>query len=299
MKILSLDKTNTEELRSILLQQLEEELKNVGTTRQINMKYNVADLFKLKTDQIKKPFVIFSYKAWTKLRALTMNYKHEVACHGVVQRKDNIFTITDVLVYPQRTNNSHVESDDDKYPAWLMGLDDGTINNLRFQYHSHYNFAVNPSATDTEYYDRMAASVEDYYIFMIGNQTGEFTNKIWVYDKIQNVIFEPDDISWNIGRIGTFLAESKPLVAPMPVAVAPVTAPPKPYLPYDKYNAQPATGGYVTDKRSYWERQRDEEDALYAKRYANAHTQQAIDDMPKIDRRRKEWKNYPRKEKAQ
>ena len=63
---------------------------------------------------IKKPVVQLSVKAYIKMRMLISECNKEVAWHGTVSRNDNVYTIEDIFVYPQKAASATVESDDEE-----------------------------------------------------------------------------------------------------------------------------------------------------------------------------------------
>lgn len=148
-----------------------------------------------------KPTVQFTPEAYLKMYTLVQNTSDEIGWHGIVTKHNNLYIITDILVYPQITTASTVTGDDDKYPEWLVKLPDEIFNKIRFQGHSHVNMATNPSGVDSNFYDAILQSLEpgDYYIFCIMNKKNDLN--IWLYDFNQNIIFEKKDITVQI-RVG-------------------------------------------------------------------------------------------------
>ena len=158
--------------------------------------------FKFKYDKkttlparLQKATVILSAKAYLKMKQLVASSNKELAWHGLVTKRPNsLFIVSDILCYPQKATAATVESNDDAYPQWLMGLSDEEINTLRFQGHSHVNFGVTPSATDTQNWDTFLNNIgpKDFYIFCIINKSGD---SHWViYDKELGVVYEKTDI---------------------------------------------------------------------------------------------------------
>lgn len=146
-----------------------------------------------------KPLITITTEAYAKMISLIKNCGVELAWHGIVERLDTYnYRITDILVYPQKVASATVESDDDKYPDWLMGLEDDQVNALRFQGHSHVNMGVSPSTVDKENWQKFLETLtdNDFYIFCIGNKRGEF---YWtIYDLQTGWIYEPADIDIEI-----------------------------------------------------------------------------------------------------
>lgn len=198
MKYIAIPKTD----ENTIIEQFKNYISNHKTnTGKINFTYDYA-----KPDcKVKKPTVIFTTEAYLKVTALVDNCSTEIGWHGLVERKKNIFHITDILVYPQTVTGATVDSDDKEYPKWLMNISDDDFNKLRMQGHSHVNFSTMPSGTDTNFYDKLLQSMDknDYYIFMIINKKKELN--IWIYDFKTNLIFEKEDITVDVVLQDKFL----------------------------------------------------------------------------------------------
>lgn len=142
-----------------------------------------------------KPKIIVSEKAFLKMLLYTSVSSTEIAWQGTVQRTGNIFTITDVFLYPQTVSGTTVNTDQVEYQNWLNNIEeDETINTMRFQGHSHVNMATQPSGVDLNLYNDILQTLQknDYYIFVIMNKSLSFN---WfLYDLAQNTIFENNDI---------------------------------------------------------------------------------------------------------
>lgn len=147
-----------------------------------------------------KTTVYVSAEAYLKMMLYVRDTATEIAWHGTVQRdkEKNYFYISDVFLYPQQLSAATVQTDQEKYNEWIMSLDDDTHNSMRFQGHSHVNFAASPSGTDLAFYDDMLQVLpeNDFYIFMILNKRGEMT--LLIYDLETNTIYETEDINFYI-----------------------------------------------------------------------------------------------------
>lgn len=142
----------------------------------------------------KKIKVLFTPQAYCKMTTLIQSCEKEIAWHGTVEKIEEGYVITDILMYPQEITGATVTSNDEKYPVWLMQQPDEIFNKLRFQGHSHVNFGATPSATDLRLYDNMlqTLSEEDFYIFLIMNKKSDFW--IQVYNLAENIVYEKSDI---------------------------------------------------------------------------------------------------------
>lgn len=146
-----------------------------------------------------KATLLFTPVAYSKMLMLVAQFDSEVAWHGVAFRgsdpEKNEYLITDILVYPQEVDGSNVNTDQEKYQTWLMGLDDEVFPHVRMQGHSHVNFSTNPSSVDLTHQSSILDQLEGdmFYIFIIWNKKMEHNIKI--YDLAKNILFEPADIT--------------------------------------------------------------------------------------------------------
>lgn len=167
-----------------------------------------------------KATIVYTREAWEKQRALVDTFDKEVAWHGVCDRvedtEQNIYLISDIVVYPQTVTATTVEMDEEKYAQWLMENDeDERFSRLFMQGHSHVRMATGPSGTDTDHQNKILSMLtdEDFYIFGIWNKAGQRTNKI--YDLKKNIMFDDKDIRVTVignKEIEEFIKEAKELV---------------------------------------------------------------------------------------
>ena len=177
----------------------------------------------------KKTALRFTESAWLKMRLLVDGFDKEVGWHGVAYRQEDGYLVTDILVYPQETTSTTVNTDRTSYDEWLAGLDDETFNNLRFQGHSHVNMGTSPSGTDEkdqkEWLDMLRPDM--FYIFVITNKKNSVYAKI--YDLAENICYESTDIVVSIIEDGTgildFSEEAKKLVREKTYTAPKTTAP--------------------------------------------------------------------------
>lgn len=169
-----------------------------------------------------KALVKFTPTAWIKMTALIHSFKTEVAWHGFVERDpedESIFTITDIIVYPQFVAAATVDADEEKYPEWLAGLG-MDLNRLRMQGHSHVDMGVSPSGTDLSDQKELLSQIgpNDFYIFMIWNK--KFDRTIKIFDLKNNVLYENSDVEVDIvdfdDDIDIFLKEAEKLATKKP-----------------------------------------------------------------------------------
>ena len=141
----------------------------------------------------------FSPMAFSKMMALVYNFDSEVAWHGTAVKTEDGYFIEDVMIYPQTVTGSTVNTDQEEYEKWLMGLEDEVFNKVRMQGHSHVNMKTSPSGVDTTHQEAIIDQLgpDDYYIFMIWNKKMEHT--ILIFDMAENAMYEDSDVRIYIG----------------------------------------------------------------------------------------------------
>jgi len=160
--------------------------------KSIKVNINLGELFKPK----QLPTVFISGKAGTKMVALTKQCPQEIGWHGLVEHEtledgSEVYTITDIIVYPQDVTGGTTKATDD-VGMWYMKQPDEVFNHMRMQGHSHVNYGVTPSAVDVNYYDTLISTVKDYYIFMIVNKKSQYW--IELHDMTAGVVYEKADL---------------------------------------------------------------------------------------------------------
>ena len=230
----------------------------------INYNQTVANLM---NPNLKKPILDILPLAQLKMQKLVGTCTGEVGWHGLVERKDNVFTVYDVLVYPQFVTGATATTDDAEYAEWLCKQPDEIFNNIRLQGHSHVHMAVTPSGVDTNFYDKILQSLDenDFYIFCILNKNG--LSNFWVYDFTQNAIFDKEDITFN-GSLKEWFDAQAPLIRTQTYPVYPAAAtagfqsPAGGNLSATRNYGHPAKDNYrksLADLRNEY----DEEEAIY------------------------------------
>ena len=206
MKRITLDSNTKQDL----LQKFETYL---NTAKLSDNRINFSAALTPETNTVEKPTIYISSEAFLKMMLYVQSTPTEIAWHGTVERntKENYYYIKDVFLYPQIVTGATVNTDQEEYQNWLMDLTDEQHNSLRFQGHSHVNFGVTPSTTDTTFYQEILQVLpkDDFYIFMIMNKSGDTT--FLIYDLAQNVMYENADIEYDIvsEETGALLADIK------------------------------------------------------------------------------------------
>ena len=175
-------------------------------------------------DQRPKAKILYTPKAWAKMKILIQDFSGEVGWHGIVDRKsDNEFLVSDIVVYKQSVTGATVTTKEEEYDAFIREFQEahldemleGRKNMLNFHGHSHVNMEVSPSSTDIN--DRamkMGNQMDGFYIFTIQNKSGKMNN--WIYDYDNNIMYEPGDIISDVvfddGLLSDFLVGARRLV---------------------------------------------------------------------------------------
>lgn len=194
----------------------------------------------------KKTTLRFTEMAWIKMRMLVDSFDKEVGWRGVAYKQEDGYIVTDIFVYPQTVTGSTVDSDDEKFPQWLMDFDDETFSHLRFHGHSHVNMGTTPSGTDETHRKEILESMgeDSFFIFLITNKNGACTAKI--YDLEDNIVYDDTDIKIVTVDDGTglldFIDKAKEVVKTK-TYTQPVV--------YTAGNAPKAAGSAVANKPAY------------------------------------------------
>ena len=200
----------------ILRQLTEEFIANVKGAKMSDGKVSYSKSFTYEGDDVRAT-VLFEPVAYAKMLLLLDRFDSEVAWHGTVERlAEDCFVIKDIFVYPQEVSGATVNTDQEGYTKWLIGLDNEVANKLHMQGHSHVRMGTSPSAVDLTHQGEILEQIGDdgYYIFMIFNKRLEHTIKI--YDFASNTLYEDADISIGIAGDGndleSFIKDAKDVV---------------------------------------------------------------------------------------
>ena len=168
------------------LADIEKKLRTAAVTEDVT--------FKIERTQPKvdKATLVLEPMAYYKMRALVTNSDKEVGWHGYTHRDGNKFYVDDIVLFPQVVTAATVTPDEKKYVEWVNGLTDEEYNTMHFHGHSHVNMGVNPSTTDTTYYETKVRTCEDYYIFIIMNKKDDINVRI--YDFTENIFYDTKDV---------------------------------------------------------------------------------------------------------
>lgn len=179
-----------------ILSQLALQLKSCDNIS--NFKPDFAKM--LDEKEIIKPMVLIPSDIWIKMYSLVQNTDKEISWHGLVKRDEEyqIYTIYDILLFPQINTATATQTDDDKYSEWLLSKmtdPEFPFEDMRMHGHSHVKMNVYSSGIDDAYQKELLTKVEDgdYYLFFVLNQKFEMFTLL--YDFKQNVLFKNADIT--------------------------------------------------------------------------------------------------------
>lgn len=215
-------------MRSELLELLKDKFNTTSYTLadKINIEIDLRKIIddKLKETQVPEPIVTISSETYIKMNYLIEQYTTEVAWHFLVEtHPNNIYVISDVLIFPQNVTSVTANGTDNEYEVWIASQPDEVFDKLRGHGHSHVNMGVTPSGVDENYYADLMTHVKDFYITLIRNKSG--ANHIRFYDVKNNIVFVdvPLHIIFESGEtLENWLAPQRALVK-APVVTATTT----------------------------------------------------------------------------
>lgn len=162
-------------------------------------KEDVKEFLKtLETESVVKPEIWIKADAYTKMYELVRQSPVEIQWHGLVKKEGNIYTIYDILLFPQTNSAAATNSDQNEFAEWQMNLIKDInfpIHEMRMHGHSHVNMGVYSSGIDDAYQRDLISKVDngDYYIFLVLNKKTEMFALL--YDFEQQVLFDSSDIT--------------------------------------------------------------------------------------------------------
>ncbi len=182
----------------------------------------------IPVDEKDKAQLNFTEKAWYKMMSLVAKFHSEVAWRGIVEHTDkNIFTVKDIIIYPQKVSGAYVEGDEQ---FLFNNYSREERNVMRLHGHSHNDMAPSPSSVDMSHRRETLEAIgrpfgdEDLYvIFMIMNRS--LSIEATIYDVTNNKLYKREpafftenngDISLNIlyedNEMEKFIADADSMV---------------------------------------------------------------------------------------
>lgn len=202
----------------------------------LNMYGDDTDELKIKFEKdmteapSQKLRIVFTPSAYLKSQELVKMFPGEVGWHGLMRKlTDNAYLVYDILVMPQVVSGARA-IDNTQTNDWYDKHED-VMDDMRFQAHSHVDFATTPSPTDTNNQRNMVknmASFGGFALFQIWNKKGDINS--FFYDIDNNLLYDRKDIEIIVQTDGeydtlqSFVDEAKKLVGAMtPVGAKPAT----------------------------------------------------------------------------
>ena len=199
-------------------------------TSSVDIKIDVKEILEqyIADKQLEEPKIYITTEAYVKLRKLVDDTTTEIGWYGTVTKMpgfESVYVIDDILVYPQTVTGATCVQDDDRIFEFELNLSTDQVNRKRFHGHSHVNMGVTPSGVDEQFYQDILTQVEDYFIVMITNKTGNYYTRF--YDMQNNILYTSipiqvmldngialehwyDDATQNNIKERTYIAPTKP-----------------------------------------------------------------------------------------
>ena len=161
-------------------------------TSSVDIKIDVKEILEqyIADKQLEEPKIYITTEAYVKLRKLVDDTTTEIGWYGTVTKMpgfEAVYVIDDILVYPQTVTGATCVQDDDRVFEFELNLSTDQVNRKRFHGHSHVNMGVTPSGVDEQFYQDILTQVEDYFIVMITNKTGNYYTRF--YDMQNNILY--------------------------------------------------------------------------------------------------------------
>lgn len=219
--------------------------------------------------------IVFTPSAYLKSQELVKIFPGEVGWHGLMRKlSDNAYLVYDILVMPQVVSGARA-IDNTQTNDWYDKYED-VMDDMRFQAHSHVDFATTPSTTDTNNQRNMVRNMASFggvALFQIWNKKGDINS--FFYDIDNGLLYDRKDIEIVIQTDGeydtlqNFIDYAKKQVGPMtyvkPVSNGLATAPIKHadnIKPLPTYNMDKSTAEKMKDP-FYWKDETGKEYSYY------------------------------------
>ena len=196
MKPIKLTEENREQVFSALVKNFVMEADNFAFNSK-NGSITIKTGLEKKLDE--KITILFSQKAYTRMKALVKHFTTEVGWYGLVEKKDaRLYYVYDVLVCKQTVNGSKVDTEEEDTIEFFESLTDDQANHMHFQAHSHVNMGTSASAIDLQnQYDVIHnMGDEGFYIFQIWNKRDEVST--YMFDVSENTFYDSNDVNLEV-----------------------------------------------------------------------------------------------------
>lgn len=179
-----------EQVRAKLLEKYDSTI--YMNTSSVDIKVDVKEILEqyIEEKHLEEPKVYITTEAYVKLRKLVDDTTTEIGWYGTVTKMpglESVFVIDDIIVYPQVVTGATCVQDDDRVFEFELSLSTDQVNRKRFHGHSHVNMGVTPSGVDEQFYQDILTQVDDYFIIMITNKSGNYYTRF--YDMHNNILY--------------------------------------------------------------------------------------------------------------
>jgi len=135
------------------------------------------------------PRIFMHMETFVRMHMLVEDNHKEIMLLGTVEKENNNYMIKELYFPPQSLNSAaYVETDDDRYPQWIMSIPEETRTKLRMHMHTHPKMNPTPSPTDETSLSNIIADLDDFYIRIIANQKAEY--RIDLYHIAHNIAYK-------------------------------------------------------------------------------------------------------------
>ena len=179
-----------EQVRAKLLEKYDSTI--YMNTSSVDIKVDVKEILEqyIEEKHLEEPKIYITTEAYVKLRKLVDDTTTEIGWYGTVTKMpglESVFVIDDIIVYPQVVTGATCVQDDDRVFEFELSLSTDQVNRKRFHGHSHVNMGVTPSGVDEQFYQDILTQVDDYFIIMITNKSGNYYTRF--YDMHNNILY--------------------------------------------------------------------------------------------------------------
>ena len=214
--------------------------------------------------------LVFKPEAFAKMQLLIMKCSGEVGWHGLVERNENTFTVTDILVYPQQVTGATITTDQPEYEKWNMEVPLEQFTKMRFHGHSHVNMGTTPSGVDAKSKETILSCIREgqFYIFMIWNKSLDYS--VEIYDATGDyLVYEKCDVDIEIEGVGDMKKYLSEADAKIKRTYTTYTYKPAGTYNYEYKPSQPVKPKQTTYYGGYWDDYED--DYSYYSGYYKSH----------------------------
>lgn len=179
-----------EQVRAKLLEKYDSTI--YMNTSSVDIKVDVKEILEqyIEEKHLEEPTIYITTEAYVKLRKLVDDTTTEIGWYGTVTKMpgfESVYVIDDIIVYPQVVTGATCVQDDDRVFEFELSLSTDQVNRKRFHGHSHVNMGVTPSGVDEQFYQDILTQVEDYFIIMVTNKSGNYYTRF--YDMQNNILY--------------------------------------------------------------------------------------------------------------